>query len=216
MKKFFLSLVLCSIAAASFAQLPIKFGATAGLNVSNATISSGSISISPDWKAGFQVGVIADLAITPQISILPELIFSQKGYKSSYSEDGGSYTESSTVNYLTLPVNVAYKFDLGTAGTIFPFAGPYVGYALSGSWKEEWKDGDQSGKDSEKIKIGSGDDDDIKALDFGVNVGVGYQFENYLFRLQYNIGLSNIANVPSGYDASLKTKNLAVSVGYFF
>jgi hypothetical protein len=203
MKKVLFTVVLCCVAATTFAQLNVKFGVTAGLNVSNETLSAGSFSLSPDWKAGFQAGVIADLSLSPSLSIMPELVFSQKGCKS----DVETVTVTETINYLTLPVNLAYKFDLGLAGTLFPFAGPYVGYALSGNYKE--------GSESVKINFGS-DEDEYKALDFGLNFGLGYQFEKLLFRLQYNLGLSNIGNVIEGADYSVKNKNVAVSVGYFF
>lgn len=210
-------MVLCGLAAATFAQLPIKFGITAGLNVSNVSMSSGSISLSPDWKAGLQVGVIADISLGA-LSVMPELVFSQKGYKMDYASNYYTYgeensgetgTASTTVNYLTLPINLAYKIDLGLAGTLFPFAGPYAGYALSGTWKESISDL------SDKIKIGSGDDADLKALDFGLNFGVGYQFSKIMFRLKYDLGLTNLQPGAAG-DYSLKSKNLTVGAGFFF
>ena len=199
MKKIFLTLVLCSFAGAMFAQ-GIKFGVTAGLNVSNQTAKMGSISISPDWKAGFQGGVFMDYAFSPNLSLIPELLFTQRGAKST--TDG--VTSSETLNYLQLPINLAYKFDVSNGQKVFPFAGIYLGYALSGT--------DKFGSESTKVTFGSGEND-MKAFDYGVNLGVGYQYEHFIFKVQYNLGLANLSNVS---DYSYKNKNVAVTVGYMF
>ena len=202
MKKIFLTLVLCSLVGATFAQM--DFGVTAGLNVSNETMKSGSVSLEPDWKAGFQVGVFMDYALTPQLSLIPELLFTQRGMKLEMEFLGEKVSSSETVNYIQLPINFAYKLDLGDGQSLFPFVGPYVGYAISGT--------DKSGDESQKIKFGSGEEE-MKPLDFGLNLGVGYQYTNIVFKAQYNLGLANLANTS---DFTVKNTNIAVSVGYIF
>jgi len=76
MKKV-LSVVILNILfiSSAFARPP-EIGVTAGLNVSNTTRFSDN-----SFKAGFQAGVIADFGITNNFSIIPELLFSQRGYK---------------------------------------------------------------------------------------------------------------------------------------
>ncbi|GHV29530.1 hypothetical protein FACS1894177_00570 [Bacteroidia bacterium] len=199
MKKIILTLIFCGFVGAMFAQ-GVKFGVTAGLNVSNQTLKYESFSIEPSWKAGFQAGVFMDYAITPQLSLVPELLFTQRGAK--LESDGE--TSSETLNYLQLPINLAYKFDLGSEQKLFPFAGIYLGYALSGTAKY--------GSESEKIKFGSGEEE-TKALDYGLNIGVGYQYTHILFKVQYNFGLANLSNSD---EFTGKNKNLAVTVGYLF
>jgi len=203
MKKIFLTLILCSFAGAMFAQ-GARFGITAGLNVSNQTSKMGSVSTSEDWKAGFQAGVFMDYAISPNLSLIPELLFAQRGYKMSTDILGETYSENTTLNYLQLPINLAYKFDVSNGQKLFPFAGIYLGYALSGTSK--------SGSESEKITLGSGADQ-MNALDYGVNLGLGYEYSNIVFKVQYNLGLANLANVDG---VSVKNNNVAVTVGYMF
>ena len=207
MKKIFLTLILCGFAGAMFAQ-GINFGVTAGLNVSNATAKQGSISVSEDWKAGFQAGVFMDYALSPNLSLIPELLFAQRGTKSKFEEEGLTLSDKTTLNYLQLPVNLAYKFDLGMNQKLFPFAGIYLGYGLSGTYKSEFN----GESESTDIKFGSSEEE-MKAFDYGVNFGVGYQFERIVFKVQYNLGLANLYN---GDGASLKHKNVAVTVGYMF
>jgi len=205
MKKIFLTGFLSILfVGISFAQAP-KIGVTAGLNVSNLTGSGTSGS----YKAGFQAGVVADFGITEKFSIMPELLFAQRGAKDS--EEGVDVTM--TLNYLQLPINAAYKFDVGNGSKVFVFAGPYFGYGLSG--KATAKNGANgiNVSASQDIKFGSSDDK-LKAFDIGLNVGVGYLYEKIFFKLQFNPGFANLLN-NSGSD-SMRNTNFAVTVGYFF
>ena len=194
MKKVLLAGILSIFfVSVSFAQ--VKFGVTAGLNVSNLVDKD----LDAKFKAGFQAGVVADMGISPSFSIIPELLFSQRGGK--YEIENLSTTE--TLNYLQLPVNAAYKIDAGYGSKVLIFAGPYLGYAVSGKIKDN---------NSKNIEFGSGVTE-TKPLDLGINAGIGYQFEKVFFKLQYNQGLSNLSNVS---DKSTKNQNIAVSMGYFF
>jgi hypothetical protein len=218
MKKIFLTLFLCGFVGVMFAQ-SVKFGVTTGLNVSSIKISN-SDGADIGYKAGFQVGVVADLGLTQNLSIMPELNFSQKGTKVSMKETEEKLNWNMTLNYLTLPVNLAYKFDLGMDQKLLVFAGPYVGYGLSTSHNIK------SGKakiDADKflaegygtkdaLKFGS-KDDQFKPFDFGANIGVGYQFSDIFFKLQYNLGL---ADIFPDKDETWKNSSIGVTVGYMF
>jgi hypothetical protein len=211
MKKILLTLTLGVIfVGTTFSQ--IKFGVTAGLNVSNFSYSEDEKS---DFKAGFQVGVLADYAITENFSIIPELSFSQRGCKIEEEYENSGVTnkvkESVTLNYLQLPINAAYKFDLGLGSKLLIFAGPYLGYALSGTDKFETDIAGISTSASEKINFGS-KEEEIKAFDFGITGGVGYQYANIFFKLQYNLGLGNLSNS----EGSVKNTNIGVTAGYLF
>ena len=209
MKKIVLVLVLCSFTGAMFAQ-GINWGITAGLNASSINMQDkGGYSIG--YKAGFQAGVVMDWGITKDFSIIPELDFAQKGTK--LTSDGIS--TNITLNYLTLPINAAYKFDLGTDQKLMIFAGPYLGYGLSTSGDIYALNGGDAyiyHISGPVAKFGS-DDTNLKPFDFGVNVGVGYQYTHVFFKVQYNIGLANMSRVV---DNSWKNSNLGVTVGYMF
>jgi hypothetical protein len=216
MKKIFLTLILCGFVGAMFAQ-GVKFGVTAGLNASSINLSDDE-GVDIGYKAGFQAGVVVDLGITPNFSIIPELNFSQKGAKMTIAEAGTKADWNMTLNYLTLPINLAYKFDLGLDQKLMVFAGPYLGYGLSTSNKV--KAGgievnlDEVGGDDFNIKFGS-KDENLKPFDFGLNAGVGYQYSNIFFKVQYNLGLANLIRTDGG-DDYMKNSNVAVTVGYMF
>ena len=195
-RTFIVGILSILFVSASFAQT--RIGITAGLNASNVNISGDGNSVSSNYKAGFQAGLVADFGISENFSIIPELLFSQRGCKFK------GFDGSLTLNYLQLPVNLAYKFDVGYGSKLFIFAGPYVGYGISGKSKFDGS--------SEDVKFGS-KEDEMKALDFGINVGVGYEYEKVFFKLQFNPGLINLNN----YDTpTTKNTNIAVTAGYFF
>jgi len=213
MKKIFLVLVLCGFAGAMFAQ-GIKFGVTAGLNTSTFNLNTvAGEGTTTGFKAGFQAGVVMDYGITPNFSIIPELNFSQKGAKLTESIEGMNAELNLTLNYLTLPINAAYKFDLGMDQKLMVFAGPYLGYGISTRTKAKAAgievDVDQLGAG---IKFGSGDSE-VKPFDFGLNVGVGYQYTKIFFKVQYNLGLINMSNYGQ---ESIKNSNIGITVGYMF
>jgi len=211
MKKiFFTGILSILLVSASFAQ--VKVGVTAGLNVSN-LVQSGADN---NYKAGFQAGVVADFGISENFSVIPELLFSQRGGKSKTNLDLAgnrvSMSESARINYLQLPVNAAYKFNVGNGSKLFVFAGPYFGYGLSGEMKNEIKSGGAIMNTTGDIKFGS-EEGEVKRFDLGINAGVGYQFNKVFFKLQYNPGLVNFSNVKNN---SMKNTNIAVSAGYNF
>ena len=58
--------------------------------------------------------------------------------------------------------------------------------------------------------------DDIKSIDFGFNLGVGYKMDSGLnFGARYNLGLSDLWDIDTG---GIKNQNsvIQVSVGFFF
>ena len=86
-------------------------------------------------------------------------------------------------------------------------AGPQIGFLLSA--KDEFS------------SVGNSGEEDIlenyNKIDFSANIGLGYQFISVLnFGARYNIGLSNINNLPDS--SSLKNQNgvFQFSVGFRF
>ena len=122
------------------AQTSFSFGPRLGGNLSTATFNTlaqatagnSMASISRSSLAGFQVGVAASIGNGPWL-VQPALVFSQKGLKQSATATDTFGNETITenlsvtsrVNFLELPVNIAYAF--GADGQGFQvFAGPYL------------------------------------------------------------------------------------------
>ena len=217
MKKNVFILVLCVFfVGTSFSQ--VKVGITGGLNAAG-FIHGGEYD--DEEKIGgtlvtFQAGLVADLKLTENISVVPELLFSQRGgyQKWEVVENKENTIEATiTLNYVQLPVNLALYINAGKSSKLSIFAGPYAGYLLSGKGKIDTNFDGEKESQSEKIEIGSGEDQK-KALDYGINAGLGYHFGSGAFlKLQYNLGLNNLNNYTS---TTIKNRNIAFTVGYFF
>jgi opacity protein-like surface antigen len=204
MKKFFL-LVVVAVMTASFAQAQVKFGARAGFNLTNVTEKYDGKAVDSDekgsFKPGFQIGVVADIALADALSLQPGLLFATQGC--TYKGEDGDEDLKINLNYIQIPINVQYKLDLG-GNSLLLQAGPYLGYAIGGKWK--------AGSESEDVKFGS-KDEEIKAFDFGIGLGVGMQFSNLQVGLGYNLGLANLNNAEK---MTSKNNGLAVTVTFLF
>ena len=230
MKKFFVVLVALAVTA-SIAHAQLNFGARAGFNLTNMSwkydgkdvdlfaeilsgITGNNVEISQKFRPGFQIGLVADYALTDAISIQPGILFAQQGYKVNESIDFMGqkidFKASINLNYIQIPINVQYKMDMGGMNLILQ-AGPYLGFGLGGKMKFE-----ASGQSEEEdIKFGSGDEHMLKPLDLGLGLGAGLQFGAIQVGLGYNLGLANIVNDD---DSKFKVKNngLALTLTYVF
>lgn len=149
---------------------------------------------SSDSMLGLSFGVFGEVPAGENLTIQPELLFSQKGYK----YDAGSIDVTNTLSYIAVPVLV--KMNLGQASAQarpFVFAGPEVGMLLSAKAKADGVSAD--------IKDG------FKSLDFGAVVGAGVGIGNISIDARYGLGLASIVDGGSG-----KNRAISLSVGYAF
>jgi len=195
MKKNILSIVLCTAFGFSNAQ-SVRFGVKGGLNVSNFT------GYQEDVKSltGFHIGGFTELKLKKKFAIQPEFLFSTQGtIVEGFNGDSNSTIK---LNYLNIPVLAKYYI-----ADAFTFeAGPQIGFLLSAK--------------------NQGDDihDFYKTLDFGLNLGCGYEFtDNISLGVRYTVGLTNVAdnsNVPPDfpdlYSLSFKNSNFALAAAYKF
>ncbi|ALD20190.1 hypothetical protein AM218_01765 [Hymenobacter sp. DG25A] len=133
---------------------------------------------------GPQVGVTLN-AQFGNFSVQPSLLFSQKGFKIDYSESDRGYTfhveTSSRLNYLELPINFVYT--VGGEEGFQVFAGPYAAFGISGKYNYKatltGNGTDESQSNEADIhysnKIKNNDNVYYRALDAGLNAGIGYK-----------------------------------------
>ena len=204
MRKVFLSIALAAAAFTANAQL--KFIPKVGVSIANVAFSTGGEDNKS--KIGFQLGGALEIGVNDMFSIQPELLFIQKGVRSEVSFLGTTVKSSVTLNYLEIPVLAKVQF--GSENLKFHVnAGPSLGIAVSGTSKVEA--GGQS--ESDPVEFGS-DPGQTKRTDFGLQFGGGITFSNFVIDLRYGLGLSNIANVPSGSNDSAKNRAIGITVGY--
>ncbi|MBO9566334.1 MAG: PorT family protein [Niastella sp.] len=189
------------------------FGIRAGVNFQNLNGKFAGVDMENKLKAGFNVGVNAEIPLADEFYIQPGLLFTTKGAKADDDADNGKIN----INYLELPVNFLYKPVLGTGKLLLGF-GPYAGYAIGGKIKSD--DGDMDLKFEKSVSTPLQAIYTFRRFDFGANLLAGYEFNNKLsFQLNAQLGLTNISPEITGTDADdYKTKNtgFGVSLGYRF
>lgn len=158
---------------------PITFGVEAGLNMSN---FSGDLK--GDLKPGFNIGVTLDYALSPNLYLMPGLKYSLEGAK----EDDAKMNFS----YLKLPVHVGYKLPVGETTKVVFHAGPYISYAVDGSYKIGGFSVDAFNSEIEN-ELGY----KHNRFDFGLGLGVGVEVGKIYFDLGWDYGLTDIIKITN-------------------
>ena len=146
------------------AQLTIK----AGINASSRRASFEGASFETNSKIGFHVGGTYTTTISDKFLFKPGLLYSQKGASFGDAFDN----EGEVQNYIEIPLTVVYQSNPEEG--FFAEAGPYLGYLISANL---------AGQDI-KNKFNS--------TDFGINLGLGYDFGKLLIGLRGGLGIANV------------------------
>jgi len=187
-------------------QGQVKFGPKVGVNLSTMTLKSSGLSFDPTMQVGFHVGVISEISITDNLVLQPGIFYSTKGSKFKISHSQLSYEASIAPGYVDIPINLNYYFGTGNTKIAF-FAGPYIAYGIGGKTKSDGESAD--------ISFGNTDNDDMKPLDFGINIGAGVNLNGLLISAQYGLGLANLVPSTTG-DAEMKNRVIGISLAYLF
>lgn len=218
--------VVCMLVAAVAANAQIKVGPQVGLNLSNMGFNYDDSDMEPDdpkMKMGLNLGLAVNFGFSDAISLKTGLLFSQKGFKMKEEMMGEDLKVKFNLNYLEIPVNLAYHIK-----GIQVFAGPTIGIGIAGKMKSEFGD-EEDEVDIKFSKQDLEDDEDenmyANRLDLGLNIGAGYSFGPVVASINYNFGLSNatgkVKNEPDNYednrdDNKMKNRTLTIGVAYMF
>ena len=181
----------------------IKPGYIFGLNLSTVTLKAKDISSKPDMPAGIHLGGFFEIPLNGNFTFKPGLVFSAKG--SNYQIDSIEFSLSPT--YIEVPLIAVYSFGPETV-KISLFAGPYFACGIGG-YKI------LPGGALKDINFGSGENNDLKPLDYGFNFGAGVNVRGLLISAQYGIGLANISSVTTD-DTEMKNKVIGISISSLF
>ncbi|TCN70712.1 porin family protein [Acetobacteroides hydrogenigenes] len=206
MKKVFLVVAIALAAVAANAQ--VKFGPKVGLNFSTMSSKGGGFSADAKMRTGYQIGMVFQGDIAPNVFVQPSILFSSKGSK----YDNG-LIEKVVANYIDVPVNFGYRINLGGANLNL-LAGPYFAYGVGGKVTSTLDVILGKITVEEDIKWGSDKDKDhFKPFDMGINLGGGVEFNSFQVSLQYGFGLLNIN--PNS-DITNKNGVLSLSAAFLF
>jgi hypothetical protein len=191
-----------------FTGLPAQmtFGPKAGINLSTMTLESSGISMDPRMLMGFHIGMISEIQLTGNLVLQPGVLYSSKGsrYEITFQQTVFKYTLAP--NYIEIPLNAAYSFEPGRVKFSF-FAGPYFAFGIGGTRK--------SGSNTTNINFGSGENDDMKSSDIGINTGAGVEINGMTISAQYGFSLTDLSS-SADYDTEMKNRVIGLSISYLF
>ncbi len=195
MKKIILSMAFLIGLGMANAQ-DVKFGVKGGLNIAN--ISNMQIEdVKLDSRMAYHLGVMAEVKLNNQFAIQPELLYSLQGA----SKEVEGTTATIALDYINIPVMAKYFVIDGLSLEV----GPQLGILITGESTIKGEEVDESG-DIKKY---------VKSVDFGLNFGAGYTYNNFNLGLRYNLGLTDIRKGDE-IKKTLKNGVFQLSVGYFF
>ncbi len=170
-----------------FSSLQAQFGIRAGLSGTNLRSEVSGLSQDGSTKLNFHFGIVYDLPIPGNLGLRTGLLFNQKG--NDEKEVDASLVQPLSFNYLEIPLSLL--FDV--TELIFIEAGPTFGYLLSAS------------------SFDSDVKEEFKSVEVGANLGGGIDLSLVKIGLNYNYGLTNIANVSDiGFDTEAKHKGFTL------
>jgi hypothetical protein len=187
-------------------KLQPKLGIKGGVNFTNLYVDDVS---DEHMKVGFNAGLYAKLPLARGLSIQPELLYTVKGAKETYSnfiQGDGEYHFN--LNYIELPltvvINVAKNFNL--------HAGGYAAYLVSANIKDVNDDGTINGATDLN-------EDNFHRWDAGLVGGLGFDIENVSIGARYNYGLMEIGksgNLSGDLTNNSKNAGFSIFVGLAF
>ncbi|GAA4751851.1 porin family protein [Flavisolibacter ginsenosidimutans] len=185
------TLFIALAAAASFAvhAQNVDFGLKGGLNLASWTTNSNGAGYQN--RLAYHVGGLAQINLTPQIAVQPEVVYSSQGTKYTL----GSNEHSLALNYINIPVMVQAKIGSG----VYAEAGPQIGFLTSVSDKIN------------STETNYFTTQDFKNTDVALGFGLGFQGSSGIgVDARYNLGLTNINNAGSN-----DIKNNVLQIGLF-
>jgi hypothetical protein len=181
----------------------IKSGHIIGFNLSNMTLKTTGLNFDSEVTTGIHFGGIFEIPVSGNFAFKPGLLFSAKG--SAYKIDTAEFSISPV--YIEIPVIAEYSVG-PDAVRISLFAGPYFALGIGGNKTE-------SGGGLQNISFGSGDNNDLKPFDIGLNFGADVNIKGLMISAQYEFGLANLSPVTTG-DAEMKNKVIGISLAFLF
>lgn len=212
MKKYMLLTAALFLSVTLMAQTDkVKLGVKAGLNLSSLSFDESELNSSN--KTGFTAGIMVEIPLAKNFSLQPELLYSQQGSKSSFSDQdvtNSNYKSTIDLNYLNIPVMVKYYVLKGLSVQ----AGPQIGILLKANNK--YQDNFLGYENHESFNL----KDYATGIDTSVNFGLGYQFKDKFYTdLRYNISYSNVfkeGDANHFINNDMKNRVFQISIGYFF
>jgi Outer membrane protein beta-barrel domain len=220
MKKtiFILTAFILCLNIAALSQ-KTRVGVTGGIAFANISRTIGGADKDGEYRIGLIGGLQLEVPLCKKgnFSFQPDMHYIQKG--------AAQISTTSTLNkiylalrYAELFTNFVYNFN-ASKGTFYLGGGPYVGLPLPS--KNVTHAAGTPNVETD-ISFGNAVANDLKGVDYGGDVVMGYRMKNGIFvSVNYIQGARNLVpndklDLPASKDDKLKNIAFAIRVGYLF
>ena len=183
----------------------VSFGIKAGTNYSNVYDEEGNDFVA-DSKFGFAAGAFVAIPFGKFIGIQPEILYSQKGFKSTGTYLGSTYSMTRTTEFIDVPLLLAVK-PIGQLTLLF---GPQFSYLMK--QKDEFTGGNINSTQQQEF-----DNEDITKNVMGLTGGADVNLSDNLV-LGLRAGWDIKTNEGDGNSSTPRYKNMwyQATIGYKF
>ena len=182
----------------------LSFGLKVGANYSNFYDSEGEDFVA-DPKFGLSGGAFVSIPLGKFFGVQPEVLFSQKGFKSTGTFLGSTYSMTITTDFIDVPLLFAVK-PIEQVTLLF---GPQFSYLLS--QKNDFTGGTISATQQQDF-----DNDNIRKNIYGLTGGVDLNISNFVLGVRAAWDVKN--NDGDGNSTTPRYKNMLyqATLGYRF
>ncbi len=168
-----------------------------------------------DMRLGFVGGGYGTIHVNDQFGVRLEALYFQKGGKGDITGEVGGvpFTGDLTfkVDYFEVPLLAVFSFPAGPSGTFDVFAGPALGFNLTGEMETEITVAGESVTETQDLE-------DIKSTDFGGVLGAGFTLSltsvDLFADARWEYGFTKIIDTEDEVD--LKNNAFAFMIGVGF
>lgn len=182
----------------------LSFGLKVGANYSNVYDSEGEDFVA-DAKFGLAGGVFVSIPLGKFFGVEPEVLFSQKGFKSKGTYLGSTYSMTRTTDYIDIPL----LFTVKPIEQVTLLFGPQFSYLLS--QKDDFTGGTISTTQEQDF-----DNDNLRKNTYGLTGGVDFNINNFVLGVRAAWDVKN--NDGDGNSETPRYKNMLyqATLGYRF
>lgn len=211
MKAF--SLIIFAVCFELTAQCQVLIGLLAGPQATTARYEVQGVKQNINSKYGFQLGMNCKIPFDNDLFFTPQIFYSLKGYKASFTQfayppDATATDNNTTIHTLELAALLEVEFSNKPQHFFFR-GGPSLDFQLFGKEKFHLLNNNYI---SRNMKYGF-----AEYGHYGANAiaQLGFQTANgTTLYLNYEFGLTNISNVDNG--PNIRHRTIGLSVGHYF
>jgi hypothetical protein len=210
--------------AAPAVSAQTTFGLRAGLNVTNVSTDDDAadlldaLGLDKRPRLGLVAGVFADVALTPNLTFHPEVLYSQKGFTLVPEDEDIDASITQQIDYVEVPLLLSYRIPAGPNGLVFGLeGGPTLAYKVSTG--TSCSGDDISDAECDGFDVAENEDDGVRDYDLGAALGLTVGAGPFGVGARFTQGITTIDDTEGQADEeddNVRNQAFSVTAQYSF